>query len=192
LYLLSQHPEVEAKLLAELETVLGGRAPSVMDLPKLRYTEMILNEVLRLYTPTPLLGREAVKDLEMGGYHFPAGTEFWIVPWVIHRSSRYYEAPDEFRPERWEGDLSKRLPKFAYFPFSSGPRQCIGNAFATMEAILVLATMAQRFHFELTPGQEVIPEFSITLHPKHEIKMLLTKRHPAPQSVLPSVSPSVV
>ena len=97
---------------------------------------------------------------------------------AMHRHPRYYEAPDEFKPERWEGDLIKRLPKFCYFPFSHGPRQCIGNTFATMEAKLILATMIQRFHFELAPGEVVRPKFSISLNPEHGIKMVLTPRHP--------------
>lgn len=185
-YLLSQHPEVEAKLMAELETVLGGRAPTTADLPKLSYTKMIVTETLRLYQPAPILGREAIKDVEVGGYHFPAGTEFWIIPTVIHHSSRYYEAPETFRPERWEGDLLKRLPKFAYMPFSHGPRLCMGGAFAMMEATLVVATMAQRFHLELAPGEVVVPKLSIALRPKEPIKMVVTKRCPASQLPFPN------
>jgi cytochrome P450 len=147
---------------------------------------MILKETLRLYPPGPLLGREAVKDFELGGYQFPAGTELWIVPWTLHRNSRYFEAPDEFRPERWGGDLAARLPKFAYMPFSGGARVCIGNAFGSMEVKLILATVAQRFHLQLAPGETVVPKFSVTLQPKHGIKMVLVPRRPAFQSVLPA------
>jgi cytochrome P450 len=185
-YLLSQHPAVEAKLLAELEAVLGGRAPTVEDLPKLPYTEMILIETLRFYPPGPLQGREAVKDFELGGYHFSAGTEFWISPLVLHRSARYYEAPDEFRPERWEGDLIKQLPKFAYMPFLHGPRQCIGNVFASMEVRLILATVAQKFKLKLVPEQVVVPKFSLTLNPKYGLKMSVAQRGSAPQTALPA------
>lgn len=187
-YLLSQHPQVEAKLLAEVDAVLGGRNPTVADLPNLHYLDLVYTEALRWCSPGPLLGREATKDFEMGGYHFPAGTEFWISPWAMHHNPRYFEAPDEFRPERWEGDLAKRLPKFAYMPFSHGPRGCIGSSFAKMEAKLILATVAQRFHLELLPGQMVEPGFSMTVLPKHGIKMLLTEYLPAPQAALPAGS----
>lgn len=179
-YLLAQHPQVEAKMLEEFRTVLGGRSPTVADLPKLPYTEMVLLETLRLYPPGPLMGREVLKGFEMGGHYFPAGAELWVVPWIMHRNSRYYEAPDEFRPERWEGDLVKRLPKFAYFPFSHGPRQCIGNAFASIEARLILATVVQKFHLGLTPGQVVETELAFTLRPKYGIKMSLTERSSSP------------
>jgi len=155
------------------------------DLPKLRYTEMVITETLRLYPPVPVLGREATKDFEIGGQHFSAGAELWIVPWVLHRNPRYYDAPDEFRPERWEGDLAKRLPKFAYFPFLHGPRVCIGNAFASMEIKLILATVGQQFQFKLAPNQVVEPKFSSTLRPKHGIKMLVTQRPPAPPLAIP-------
>jgi len=187
-YLLSQNPEVEAKLVAELEAVVGGRRPCLADLPKLRYTEMVLLESLRLYPIASLLGREAIKDFELEGYHFPKGAEIWISPWAMQRNPRYYEAPDEFKPERWEGDLIKRLPKFCYFPFSHGPRQCIGNTFATMEVKLVLATMIQCFHFELAPGEVVRPKFSISLNPEHGIKMVLTPRHALPPSAAQAVT----
>jgi cytochrome P450 len=189
-YLLSQHPEVEAKLMAELESVLGGRAPTAADLPQLRYTEMIVMETLRLYQPTPILGRTSIKEVELGGHHFPAGTEFLIVPMLIHHSSRYYESPEEFQPERWEGDLLKRLPKFAYMPFSHGPRLCLGGTFATMEAKLIVATIAQRFHLQLAPGEVVVPKFSALLRTEEPIKMVVTERRPASQLTLPARSVS--
>lgn len=182
-YLLSQHPAVEAKLVAELDAVLGDRSPTAADLSNLPYLDKVYTESLRYYSPGPLLGREATKDFELDGYHFPAGAELWISPWAMHRNPRYYEAPDEFRPERWEGDFAKQLPKFAYMPFSHGPRQCIGNGFVKMEAKLILATVAQRFHLELAPGQIVEPEFSMTVFPKHGIKMVATKRRAASRSV---------
>jgi len=183
-YVLAQYPEVEAKLLAELQAVLGERTPTVADLPKLPYTEMVLTEMLRAYPPAPMMGREATKDFELGGYHFPAGTEIWLSPWVLHHNPRYFEAPNEFRPERWEGNLLKQLPKFAYCPFSGGPRQCLGNTYAVMEAKLVLTTVIQKFQLKVVPGQVVEPDFTFTLRPKHGLKMVLAKRSLSPSAQL--------
>ena len=137
-YLLAQYPEIEARLADELRRVLGGRAPTVADLPALKYTEMVVTESMRLYPPAYGLGRQAVRATEIAG-HPVARKDIFIAPtWVVHRDRRWFEEPDAFRPERWEGDLARRLPRFAYFPFGGGPRQCIGNSFATMEAILLL------------------------------------------------------
>lgn len=175
-YLLSQHPEVEAKLMAELETVLAGRTPNAADVPKLRYAEMIISEVLRLYPPVPGLGREAVADCEIGGHTISKGTSLILGMWTLQRDPRYFDDPDEFRPERWEDGLAQRLPRFAYFPFGGGPRQCIGAGFAMMEAILVLATIVQRFRLKLVPGQDVTPWVAPTVRPKYGLKMTVEKR----------------
>lgn len=175
-WLLAQHPHVEAKLHDELATVLRGRAPTFDDLPRLRYLEFILTESLRLYPPAWSMVRMAIEDAEIGGYRIPAGSGVAISQYVVHRDPRFFDAPDEFRPERWEGDLAKRLPKFAYFPFGGGPRICIGNSFALMEASLVLATVAQKFRLSLVPGQRVEPLPSITLRPKNGIAMILHNR----------------
>ena len=175
-YLLSQHPEVEAKVLVELESTLGGHPPTVASLASLPYMDMVYTEALRLYPPGSLFGREAIKDFELGGHGFPAGTEFWISPWALHHNPCYFDMPEEFRPERWEGDLIKRLPKFAYMPFSHGPRGCIGNVFATMEAKLILATVLQSFHLELASGQVVEPKYALTVRPKYGLQMVLTPR----------------
>jgi cytochrome P450 len=165
LYLLSRHPSIDSRLAAELRDVLGGRAPTVDDLPRLRFCEHVITEAMRLYPPAWALGREAVGDCEIGGYSVPAGTTIFIVPWVLHRDARHFEFPTEFRPERWEGGLAKQLPRFAYMPFGGGPRTCIGNRFAMMEAVLILATIAQRFELR---AQDERPEpfASITLRPK--------------------------
>jgi cytochrome P450 len=165
-YLLAQHPEADAKLAAELREVLGGRAPAVSDLPRLRYTEQVVTEAMRIYPPAWGFGREALADCEIGGYAIPAGTTVIISPWVSHRNPRYFPDPTAFRPERWDNDFAATLPRFAYIPFGGGPRICIGNRFAMMEAVLVLATVAQRFHLELQNGQPVVPLPSITLRPK--------------------------
>src|SRR6185295_11892666 len=170
-YLLATHPEIEEKFHAELADVLGGRAPDVSDLPKLKYTEMIAKEAMRLYPPAYAIGREAVEETEIGGFHVPKKTQLFAFQWVTHRDPRYFDEPDAFKPERWvNGEL---VPKYAYFPFGGGPRQCIGNYFAMMEVVLLLATIGQRFRFKLDPDHkvEVLPVLS--LRPKNGIKVLL-------------------
>ncbi len=175
-YLLSQHPTAEQQLVDELRRVLGDRLPCVSDLPALRYTERVIKEAMRLYPPVYSFGREAVDDCEIGGYAVPAGTTLFMSPWVMHRHPRYFEQPDAFLPERWDGDLVERLPKFAYFPFGGGPRLCIGSRFAMMEAVLLLAAIAQRFHLSLVPERPVTLFPSITLRPKDGVWVRLSER----------------
>ncbi|WP_017315447.1 cytochrome P450 [Mastigocladopsis repens] len=176
-YLLSQHPEVEAKLTAELQTSLGNRKPTPADLPQLRYAEMVVMESLRLYPPTWFLSRTVVSECEIAGYPLPAGGSVLLCPWMIHRDHRFFEEPEIFTPERWANDLVKRLPKFAYFPFGGGARGCIGKYFAMMQAVLVLATIAQKFRLTLLPpSHRVKPLPGLTLRPNSGLKMLLTKR----------------
>jgi len=175
-YLLSQHPEVEAKLLGELREVLGDRAPTLEDLPKLRYTEMVLKESMRLYPPAWSISREAKGECEIGGYRVPAGTQLFIAQWVIHRDPRHFEDPEAFEPERWIDGYGERIPKYAYLPFGAGPRLCIGSSFAVMEATLLLAMIAKRFRLELASGRRVIPQPSVTLRPRGGIEMRLKKR----------------
>ena len=174
--LLSQNPQVEATLHEELDRVLAGRAPTVEDLPDLRYTSHVVTESMRLYPPAWGMARIAIEDAEIAGYPIPKGCGVSLAQWVVHRDPRWFEAPLEFRPERWEGDLLKRIPRFAYFPFGGGPRQCIGNNFAVMEATLLLATLAQQFRISLMPGREIIPAASITLRPKTGIWGKIEKR----------------
>jgi cytochrome P450 len=173
-YLLAQHPEIERKLVAELKAALNGRPPAVTDLPRLPYAEMIIKESMRLYPPAWIIGREAVSGFEINGYSFPAGAQVSMSPWLMQRDPRYFDQPEEFRPERWAGDQIKQLPKYAYFPFGGGPRLCIGNSFAMMEAILILATIIQRYHLDLVPDQMVKPMPSITLRPKNGVKMIVS------------------
>ena len=175
-WLLAQNPAVEAKLHAELRTVLAGRAPSLDDLPKLVYTNHIITESMRLYPPAWGTARTAIEDHEIAGYAIPKGSGVSFAQWSVHRDARWYDAPDEFRPERWEGDLLKRNPKFAYFPFGGGPRQCIGNTFALMETALTLATIAQQYRFRLVPGHPVVPLASITLRPRYGISVVMESR----------------
>ena len=178
-WLLAQHPQAEAKLRAELDAVLGGRTPTLENLPKLRYLDHVITESMRLYPPAWGMARLTIEDAEIGGYKIRKGCGVSLSQWVVHRDSRWYESPEEFRPERWEGDLLKRLPRFAYFPFGGGPRQCIGNSFALMEAALILATIAQNFRLRLVPGQVVAPLASITLRPRNGIRVTLEARRPA-------------
>jgi cytochrome P450 len=175
-YLLATNPQAEQKFHAELDEVLRGRAPDVSDLPNLKYTEMIAKEAMRLFPPAYAVGREAIEDTEIGGYRVPRKTQMFAFQWVTHRDPRYFERPDEFEPERWESDAIQRMPKYAYFPFGGGPRQCIGNYFAMMEVVLLLATIGQRFRFSLVEGfqMEVLPVLS--LRPKNGIKVKLFQR----------------
>lgn len=173
--LLSRHPEVRQKLERELDDVLGDRPPSPADLPRLEYTSRVVAESLRVAPPAWSTGREAREDVVLpGGYLIPRGDQVWFCPWAIHHDPRWFEAPHAFRPERWEGDFAKTLPRYAYFPFGGGPRLCIGQAFAQMEAVLLLATIARAFRVDvLSPG---VPEPSVTLRPKQGIRARLARR----------------
>jgi cytochrome P450 len=176
-YLLSQNPGVESKLLAELDATLGGRSPTDADLPRLPYATMIVSEALRLYPPAPALGREAIADFDIGDYHVRKGTHLLVSQWVMHRDPRYFADSDAFNPDRWADGLASRLPRYAYFPFGGGPRLCIGKSFATTEAILVLAAIAQRYRLELLPGHRVVAEAIPSLRPKFGLPMVVHRRH---------------
>jgi len=175
-WLLAQNPRVEQKLHAELDYVLNGRTPTLDDLPQLSYTSHILSESMRLYPPAWAMARLAVEDHSLAGYPVPKGTGIAAVSWVVHRDPRWYSDPEQFLPERWQTDLLKKIPRFAYFPFGFGPRQCIGNSFALMEAALVLATIAQQFRFNLLPGRPVAPLASLTLRPHHGLHVKVESR----------------
>jgi cytochrome P450 len=177
-YLLAQNPGAEQKLHEELNNVLGGVPPTLADLPRLPYTEMIIKESMRLYPPAWGIGRRAINAFELNGYGIPAGTNVFMLQSLTHRDARFYPDPERFDPERWRGDPIRRgrLPRFAYFPFGGGPRVCVGAGFAMMEATLLLATIAQRFSFSLPAHSTVTPFFSITLRPKYGLPMLLHRR----------------
>jgi cytochrome P450 len=177
-WLLSLNPEVDNELAEELTRVLGGRNPTVSDLSNLPYAERVVRESMRLYPPAWVVGREAVAECEVGGYRMPAGTTALMSQWVMHRDPRYHDDPERFDPDRWTAEYRQRLPRFAYFPFGGGSRQCIGAGFAMVETCLVLTTIAQRFRLELSPGQRVEPHASITLRPKSGIMMTLAERSP--------------
>ncbi|HEY1696894.1 MAG TPA: cytochrome P450 [Polyangiaceae bacterium] len=165
-----------ARLEAEIDEVLGDRDPTVADVPRLVFADRIVRESMRLYPPAWSIGREAAEDVEVGGRRFPRGTWFWFLPWTMHRDARFFADPARFDPDRWEGDFAKSLPRFAYFPFGGGPRQCIGNSFATMETILCLVTIAQRWRLDLAGRRTVDLLPSVTLRPKHGLKVRLAQR----------------
>ena len=175
-YLISQHPEVEAKLVAEWNRVLGGRCPTPDDLPQLPYTDSVITEAMRLYPPVYLIGREATQDLELGGYRVKKGYTIFMSQWVNHRDPRYFPEPEAFRPERWDEGLAKKIPKYAYYPFGGGQRVCIGNTFALMEAAIILAAVGQRFRFTVDPDARIVPKPQITLTPAHGIPTTLSPR----------------
>jgi cytochrome P450 len=175
-YLLAQNPEVENNLWSELREVLNGRRPTTQDLSKLRYTERVVKEAMRLYPPAWAIVRNSLKDCEIGGYRVPAGATLMMSQWVMHRDPRYFEQPERFNPDRWLDERVKGALKFAYFPFGGGPRTCIGAALATMEAVLVLAAIAQKYQIRVAPGCRVEPLPTITLRPRHGIKVVLTRR----------------
>ncbi|MDB5311044.1 MAG: cytochrome family protein [Gemmataceae bacterium] len=174
--LLARHPRVEEKLVAEWRRVLGGRAPTPDDFPHLPYTEAVITEAMRVYPPVYLIGREATTDLELGGYRVKKGYTIFMSQWVSHRDPRYFPDPEEFRPERWTDGLAKRLPKYAYYPFGGGPRVCIGNTFALMEATLILAAVGQRYRFTLTDDAVIDVNPQITLLPLYGIPAVLQLR----------------
>lgn len=174
--LLSQHPNVEDKLINEWRRVLSGRTPSAEDVPSLPYTTNVIAEAMRLYPPVYVIGREATKDLELGGYRVKRGYTVLMSQWVSHRDPNYFPAPESFRPERWEGGLAKRIPKFAYYPFGGGQRICIGNSFALMEAAIILAAVGQRYRFTLDDDAEIAFKPQITLMPKSGIPATLQRR----------------
>lgn len=175
-YLLAQNPDSENLLHAELDRVLAGRLPTVGDVPELPYAEWVIKESMRLYPPAWTIGREALEDCEIGGYFVRKGTQVLMSQWVVQRDPRYWEEADRFNPSRWGEEKTKNLPRCAYFPFGDGPRICIGNSFAMMEAILILAAIAQRFRLDLVPGQKLRLVPSVTMRPRDGIKMFVRER----------------
>jgi cytochrome P450 len=176
-YLLSQHSADEARLHAEVDAVLGGRAPTREDLPNLAFTRMVLDEAMRLYPPAPgLSNRRAVAADTLCGQAIPKGAMIIVSPWVLHRHHALWERPERFEPERFSAARSVGRNRYGYIPFGGGPRVCIGMAMAMMEATIILASLAQRFRLELAPGAPIQLAPKITLRPKEPIKMILHKR----------------
>jgi cytochrome P450 len=176
--LLGQNPHVEERLIEELQRVLGSRAPTPADLMRLPYTDMVLREAMRLYPPVWIIGRRALAPFRLGDYELPAATNVLMSQLLMHRDARYFPEPERFDPDRWNPGDSRcaSLPRFAYFPFGGGPRVCIGAGFAMMEAVLLLATIAQKFRINIVPGQAIEMLPSVTLRPKSGIRAILTRR----------------
>lgn len=179
---LAQNPQVEAKLHAELDRVLAGRLPSLADLRQLPYTEMVIKESLRLYPPAWSYSRYATETVTIAGYEVPKGSILMLFPYFMHRNPALFEDPLRFNPERFSPENEAKIEKYTYMPFGGGPRVCIGNSFAMMEATLMLATMAQKWQLRMDAGQVVRPYLAITMNPWGGLPMTLHKRTPQTQA----------
>ena len=175
-YLLSRFPSVARALAEEASAVLGDRAPVADDLPRLDLCRRVLQESMRLYPPVWMMGRAPSRDVELGGYHVPAGSLVFLSQWVLHRHPRWWADPEGFDPDRWLPERAAGMHRHQYFPFASGPRMCIGAGFATMEGQLVLASVARRFRLDLVPGRRVEPEPLITLRPREGVPVTIHRR----------------
>ena len=175
-YLISQDAEVERRLQAELDKVLAGRLPAAKDASRLPYTEAVFAEAMRLYPPAWVTGRRALADYKIGDYHIPAGSILLMSQWVTHHDQRFFSDPFKFDPDRWTPELRASRPRFAYYPFGGGPRVCIGEPFAWMEGVLLIATLARKWRASLVPGHRVETEPLITLRPKYGMRMRLKRR----------------
>ncbi|ABF42046.1 cytochrome P450 [Candidatus Koribacter versatilis Ellin345] len=174
--LLGENPEVERRVLAEVDDVLNGRMASVEDVPQLKYIEMVLAESMRLYPPAWAMVRQGINDFQLGDYFLPGGTTVMMSQWVMHRSEEFWLDPLRFDPERFRPEAKAGRPKFAYFPFGGGGRQCIGEAFAWMEGALLLATLVQKYRFRLVAGQTFEPQSLITLRPRNGVRVVAEAR----------------
>jgi cytochrome P450 len=175
-YLLSQHPHAQRRLEDEIDGVLDGHPPGYGDLPNLHYTRMVVDEAMRLYPPAWGFSRQALADDTVGGYRLPRGWLAFVIPYVLHRHPALWDEPETFDAERFSAERSADRPKFAYLPFGAGPRQCIGNQFALIEAHLIVATLAQRYRLHLVPGHNVEPWPLITLRPRFGMRMTIESR----------------
>jgi cytochrome P450 len=183
-YLLALHPEIREQARGEIERVLGDRLPSLDDLPRLPLARMVVEEAMRLYPPVWGIGRQALGADQIGGYDVPAGAIVNLSPYTTHRHPALWEDPERFDPERFRPDRQRTRPRFAYFPFSGGPRLCIGEAFALMEAQLIVATMLQRYRLTLDDPRPVEPEVHLTLRPRGGLRMRLEPVRPSTRSAL--------
>lgn len=175
-YLLARHAEIRAQLEQELESILGGRPPSVDDLPHLEFTRMVIAEAMRIYPPVWTLTRRALQDVEIGEYILPAGSIAGMSQFVMHRDPRYFPQPERFDPLRWVPSEAEKRPKYSYFPFGGGPRHCIGESFAWMEATLLLACLSQHWRPQLCSADEPKLQPLITLRPLGGLPMILRRR----------------
>jgi cytochrome P450 len=191
-YLLAQNPECERCLHDEVDAVLQGRLPTVEDVPRLRYTEMVMAESMRLYPPAWAMGRYARDDFRLGDYFLPAKTTVLISQFITHRDPRYFPDPLRFDPNRFTPEAKSRRMKFTYFPFGAGVRQCIGESFAWMEGALLLATLAQKWKLNLVPGHCVEAQPLITLRSKYGMRMQIEQRVQDPNHRTGETSPNSV
>ena len=175
-YLLSQHADIERSVADEVARVIGVGRPSFAHIEQLACARRVIEESLRLYPPAWGFSRRALSDDEIGGYRVPKGSLVFVIPFVIHRRPKLWPNPDRFDPDRFAPEHVAVRPRFAYIPFSGGPRGCIGSQFAMVEALLIVATIAQRYRIVLVPGQSIRPEPLITLRPKPGIYATLEKR----------------
>lgn len=175
-YLLSQNPEAERRLHAEIDQVIGDRLPTAEDFPRLKYAEMVFAESMRIYPPAWLIGRRALGDYNVGEYAIPARSILLTSQYVMHHNPKYFPDPERFDPERWLPEARESRPQFSYFPFGGGPRLCIGEHFAWMEGVLVLATLARKWRLRLAPGHPVEMQPLVTLRPKYGMKMTIESR----------------
>lgn len=175
-YLLSQNPDCERRFHEEIDRELKGTLPTLEDIPRLRYSEMVLAESMRLYPPAWAMGRRARADFQLGDFFLPAKTTVLISQFITHRDPRFFPHPLRFDPERFNAEAKLRRSKFTYFPFGAGARQCIGESFAWTEAVLLLATLGQKWKLKLIPGHKVDPEPLITLRPKYGMQMRVEAR----------------
>jgi len=174
--LLGQNPVAEARLHVEIDAVLNGRLPTFDDIPRLEYTSMVLSESMRLYPPAWAMGREVLEDVSIGPYSLRKGTMVFFSQYLVQRDPRWFPEPEQFKPERFTPAAKAGRPRFAYFPFGGGGRQCIGESFAWMEATLALVTLAQRWRVELVQGQKIEMLPKITLRPKNGIRVKMMRR----------------
>lgn len=177
-HLLARHPEVEAQLHDEVDTVLQGRPATYHDLDRLEFTRRVLSEVMRLYPPAYILERRASEDMRFGEFVVPAGSTIFLSPYAMHRDPRYYPDPDRFDPDRWLPDEISKRPRHSYFPFAAGPHKCVGEPLAWMEATLVLVTLAQRWTLRGVIDGEVRAAPLVTLRPRGSLRMVLSPRTP--------------
>lgn len=178
-FLLSQAPEAETHLHEEVDRVLGGRVPTLADIPNLPFVEQVVTESMRLFPPAWIIGRRTVAAYEVGGYTLPPRTLVLLSPYLLHRDERFFPEPERFLPGRWTPEFKQGLHPFAYFPFGGGTRRCIGESFAWMELVLVTAALAQQWRFRLLPGHPVVPQPVVTLRLKHGLRMTAERRHQA-------------
>jgi cytochrome P450 len=182
-YLLAEHPDVEARLHEEVDAVLGGGRPTLDDLPRLTFTEMVLTESMRVLPPVWIISRKTLEDYRVGGAVIPKGAIVLMSQFLLHHDPRFFDAAERFDPDRWAPELRSRVPRFAYFPFGAGPRQCIGEQFARMEATLLVATIAQRWRLRRVAGCTPELQPGIVLRPKAGLYLIPEERVPQSSGV---------